>query len=538
MKKNNLIKVAFLKRLCFIGLLLILSQVNSLYLGGDAIKNAQACGVNSHLWITDSAICQLPFGSRLRAFYSFQRHVDMTRLGSAFPDSGYAIDHEYGEFAHWPPFIQAYIDDFHERYGSQEMAWDQEALAEVAFIMGVAAHGYEDELFDSQFLRWVEQEDQANQDIIDPALDFLLIYEGHTELLPPLDFPAQGVSSALQRAGVEVSVEELETGVARVHQFALRLSQSPSTLRALVERDAPLIPWATEYYLNHRISGSLAHEPQRVAAMLEGVYQRLSGQSIADEVISHIDPASPMQLRLSAVASGSQAQWITLYFKTGVMAESIVNNIQLLVNGESIPFNYRATRWGGGQGYTRLFEVSPADPASVVNQESLQVIVEPGLEILGGEVSSNRYEFEIELCSNCESVPEQDLRHGGQQQGCFVSNANFADLGMMNTTDQDDMVTDLGFSDYEVTADLGMTVDLSMTQNREQDSSILNTNQDDLGMLYYDRVSSDGHVANPQTSNQGCLQRSVKGDLNTVFSLFLLMILYRSRQKTKPKTKQ
>ena len=131
--------------------------------------------------------------------------------------------------------------------------------------MGVAAHGYEDELFDSQFLRWIEQEDQANQDVVDPALDFLLIYEGHTELLP-LDFPVLGVSSALQRAGVEVSPEDVETGVARVHQFALRLSQRPSALGALVERDAPLIPWASRYYLDSRVTGSLAHEPQRVAA--------------------------------------------------------------------------------------------------------------------------------------------------------------------------------------------------------------------------------------------------------------------------------
>ena len=34
-----------------------------------------ACGVNAHLWITDSAICQLPVGSILRQFYSIQNAV-------------------------------------------------------------------------------------------------------------------------------------------------------------------------------------------------------------------------------------------------------------------------------------------------------------------------------------------------------------------------------------------------------------------------------------------------------------------------------
>ena len=61
---------------------------------GLLINPAWSCGVNSHLWITDSAICQLPEGSRLKAFYSNQTHVDLTRLGSSFPDSGYAINHE------------------------------------------------------------------------------------------------------------------------------------------------------------------------------------------------------------------------------------------------------------------------------------------------------------------------------------------------------------------------------------------------------------------------------------------------------------
>ena len=207
-----------------------------------------SCGVNSHLWITDSAICQLSEVSQLRAFYENQRHVDLTRLGSSFPDSGYAINHDYGEIAHWPPFVQSYIEDFHARFGVDDPLWNDEAWDEVAFILGVAAHGFEDELFDSQFLRWAEQEDQAEQDLIDTAIDFLLIYEGHTELYPPGDFPSAGVTSALRRAGVEVNQEEVELGVARVRQVALQLSQSPEGLQNLVDRNAPLIPWASRHY--------------------------------------------------------------------------------------------------------------------------------------------------------------------------------------------------------------------------------------------------------------------------------------------------
>ena len=59
----------------------------SLVLGGSlvgdvasviSVREAQACGVNSHLWITDSAICQLPMTSPLRALYEEQVYVDLS----------------------------------------------------------------------------------------------------------------------------------------------------------------------------------------------------------------------------------------------------------------------------------------------------------------------------------------------------------------------------------------------------------------------------------------------------------------------------
>ena len=477
------------------------------------LSTAWACGVNAHLWITDSAICQLPMGSTLREFYSIQRHVDLTRLGSAFPDSGYAINHAYGEIAHWPPFIQAYIEDFHERHGAEEETWTNEALAEIAFILGIAAHGYEDELFDSQFLRWIEQEDQANQDVIDPALDFLLLYEGHSELLPPLDFPALGVSSALQRAGVEVSVSELETGVARVHQFALRLSQNPSALRALVERDAPLIPWTSQHYLNSRITGSLAHEPQRVAALLEGLYKRLSGQSIANEVISHLDPSPPAQLSFASIASGSQAQWITLYFKTGVNTESVIQNIQLLVNDEVIPVNYRGTRWGGGEGYTRLFELTPINPISNLDTQVMELIIQPGLELIDGDFSSVRYSYQIQLCETCEALPEIDLNnYGGQQQGCLVIEST----DMMSQSDESINEQDVNPNDLTISQQMPSDIDSSF---QDSDHNMPN----DTGSM----VSHD--ETRPSQINQGCVQ--VKPYRNQpqalfIFLYFVLSLLY------------
>jgi hypothetical protein len=423
------------------------------------IASSWGCGVNSHLWITDSAICQLPVGSKLRVFYEDQTHVNLTRLGSAFPDSGYAINHPYGEVAHWPPFVQAYVEDFHDRYGNDESAWSEVAYDEVAFILGVAAHGYEDELFDSQFLRWVEQEDLEGQDIIDPAIDFLLIYEGHTELLPPLDFPSASATSALQRAGVDVTEAEVSTGVARVHQFALRLSQSPTTLQALVERDAPLIPWATQHYLNRNITGSLAHEPARVAALLEGLFDRLSGLSIADQVISHVDPSVPKRLNRDGLSNRDQSQWITFYFKTGVLHDSVIENLILRdATGEPVMYHSRGTRWGGGNGYTRLFEISPTTPP-IGNEMTIQVL--PGLTLIDGSVSTIEYRYRIELCEGegCRVNDGSPLSQGGHQQGCWVADPIPIDQGSIDNNNE---FTDAMMSP---TLDLGIDQNMAIDQN-------------------------------------------------------------------------
>ena len=410
---------------------------------------AWSCGVNSHLWITDSAICQLSESSRLRAFYEQQRYVDLTRLGSAFPDSGYAISHEYGEVAHWPPFIQSYIEDFQARFGVDDAEWSQEAWDEVAFILGVAAHGFEDELFDSQFLRWVEQEDGAGQDVIDSALDFLLIYEGHTELYPPGDFPSLGVTSALRRAGVEVSVEEVELGVARVRQVALRLSQNPAGLQTLVERNAPLIPWASRHYQSRDIKGSLGHEPRAVAALLEATYLRLRGERVAPLALSWIDPSEPRLLDRAGVEEVDESRWISLYFAVAARTEDIRSALTLKDEaGALIDYEWRGTRWGGGEGFTHLFELSPRVLSR--EQEHLTLELAGGVGLINGEVTSDAWVSQVHICpiDRCQPPELPEVQWGGKQRGCWV--ASSVDM-MMDTLDHsvDSAQRDQGLEDVE-----------------------------------------------------------------------------------------
>ena len=239
--------------------------------------------------------------------------------------------------------------------------------------------------------------------------------------------------------------------------------------------------------------------------MLEGLYQRLSGQSIANEVISHVDPSSPAKLSLSDLEAGGQNQWITLYFKTGVITDSIIENTQMLSQGVAVPFSYRATRWGGGEGYTRLFEITPSDPNILSDQQVLEISIRAGLEILGGDISTQGYNFEIEICRSCEELGEEELRFGGLQQGCFVSNENFTDMNPNLETDQSLSAQDYAMMYPDTGAD--QTIDMLVS---------------DQGMQYFDEVLMDGNIVNPQNSSQGCYQSSA--DAIQCFNLWLIFI--------------
>lgn len=495
-------------------------SISCLFIQCLVAQNSWACGVNSHLWITDSAICQLPMGSSLRSFYSIQRRVDLTRLGSSFPDSGYAIEHAYGEVAHWPPFIRAYIEDFQARHGSDEQAWSEEALDEVAFILGVTAHGYEDELFDTQFLRWTEQEDGAGQDILDATLDFLLIYERHTELFPPETFPSAGVTSALQRAGVDVEEAQVLQGVGRVRNFALGLTRSPDAVGALVELDRPLIPWAIAHYLDRDIEGSFAHEPRVIAALLEATFRRLKGDDLTSEFLLGLDPNEGVQLSLSRLEAEGEAKWLSLYFAVGIQVETLLQSLSIQDGqGRELEFDWRSTRWGGGQGLTRLFQFSPR----LIDEgdRSFTLTLNEGIETVDGRLSELVIRRHISLCEepNCGTEERPELRWGGQQEGCWVLQTEQTDEDAGLNDSMDFGVSDGFISEDEEPDEL---------TDFGRESALL-----DQGSSEESSEESRADMAEGSSQPaEGCAQPMRRYDLTWIFWLGVLLIRRRWLQFT------
>ena len=426
-------------------LFLTLASTLTLFLVSALDHKGYACGVNAHLWISDTAICRLPDGSHLKEIFQSQKRVDLTRLGSSFPDSGYAINHRYGEVAHWSPFIESYIQAFRRRYPSFEQ-WDESALDEATFILGVASHGFEDELFDSLFLRQVEENDQQGQDRLDPALDFFLIYDQHTELFPSFEFPAEIATEGLNDLGIDVSQEDLVTGVRRLHAFALSLSQSPQTLEGFVERDRPLLPWTHQFYLDEGVVGSLVHEAFWVSEQFEATWDRLKGVFNPDQVWIGTTPRPDEWLSFEAVQNQRSNGWITLYFSVGVDEQSAFEVIRLKdADGNEIPFDLRANRWSSGQGYSRLFQIRPRiyldDHPLLSNHPEnepyqLSVEIQSPLVLVSNESTTELQRSIVWMeCKTPPCTPSmqelvappivRSLTRGGQQQGCWVEGEDF-----------------------------------------------------------------------------------------------------------------
>ena len=70
---------------------------------GAALANGQ----DTHVWITRDALRHLPEGE-LKDLLADPANEAALVHGSMFPDGGYAVDHDYGETAHWEPFQGRY----------------------------------------------------------------------------------------------------------------------------------------------------------------------------------------------------------------------------------------------------------------------------------------------------------------------------------------------------------------------------------------------------------------------------------------------
>ena len=122
---------------------------------------AQAAGVTTHAWMGLDAI-DLVSDPALRAL--LDAHRGQVEGGAQYPDSGYfnstlgVPGGDYGEEAHWQRFHDAYADQIAGRDDCGDLTDpDGPCADEVAHLMGMAAHGLGDQVWDWLFEPYAPQ---------------------------------------------------------------------------------------------------------------------------------------------------------------------------------------------------------------------------------------------------------------------------------------------------------------------------------------------------------------------------------------------
>jgi hypothetical protein len=379
----------------FIGLRTSVAGVAMLALLGGAAQRAGAHGLHGHIHVTGWAIENLPPGE-LRDMFADSDVFFAALSGAMFPDTGYALDRpgarDYAEHSHWEPFIEDFIQHIIATYGPTYETKEEKML--IAFLLGCASHGLQDELFDSTFLFETEERDGAGQELTDPGTDGFLVIDGYFRLLPQDYFPIDEILPLYDRLNAPIDKALIEEHVRTVRNAYVNDILGTRVARGNGQRALSRIPWAAANYMEFAVPGSLASEVEPTARHMEALWKRLNGTFDESSLLVHAWPDAPRRLRSGN--SDQVASWVTLVFGKGVKQNSATASL-FDAGGTPHPFDLRYTRWGGT---SRLVRFVPGD--DYVAGATYTAVLEPGAELVDGSHTAHAHShtFQVECDPN------------------------------------------------------------------------------------------------------------------------------------------
>ena len=365
-------------------------------------RAASAHGIWGHIHVTGWAIENLPPGE-LRDFFADPDVMNAAIFGAAFTDSGYwpqageLADNAraYGEHTHWEPYVQDFVEWIIE---NDPPPWDtKESRMRVAFLMGTASHGLQDEVFDSVFLYHVGENDGSGQDEADPASDGFLSIDGHLRFVPEVWIPMDALLEVYADLDADITADTIQRAV----DLMMAIYVNPGGAEGISSAGTAAIeslPWTYDHLMDPDIPSSLRAEIVPTMRYIDAIWQRLHGDFDTDEVVIHTWPDAPR--RLLGGDPESAESWITLIFGMGVDIDSIQT---ALVDDEAIPVEVQqqGTRWGAR--YPRLVRIQPLEPLEPGAWYRAQLAA-GALTIDGRTVDAS---FEHRFQVNCmDDVPE------------------------------------------------------------------------------------------------------------------------------------
>ena len=331
---------------------------------------AQAHGIWAHVHVTGWAIENLE-DEELRDFFADPEVKNAALFGAAFTDSGYwpqGGEHRqaaraYTEHTHWEPFIESAVAWLLE---NDPPPWDDlESKKRVAFIMGAASHGLQDELFDTLFLPQIAMHDGAGQDEADPASDGFLALDDHLRFAPveyiPLEMLLEIYNDDRFPLGHTITEETIRAGVDLMTTVYLT-PRAKESVRGLGIKSEDDVPWTRAYYLDPSIPGSLRAEILPTRAYITYLWERLHQRHTYEGLLIHAYPDVGRLMRSGE--PDTPDSWVSFVFGVGVkhgdfssrLADEELDIIQ--ATGE-VATTQHGTRWGGEGSWGRIVTLRP-----------------------------------------------------------------------------------------------------------------------------------------------------------------------------------
>jgi uncharacterized protein (TIGR03382 family) len=311
-----------------------------------------ANGNFSHLWVATDALNYLEEGE-LKDLLTQDDLGDVLRNGAMFPDGGYAVGDGYGEMAHWEPFQTAYLEWIRATY---QPPWSEEAKRHIVFLMGMAAHGMTDQLYDGMYLQRHDYYD------VKPSSEPLVGLDGATDgcfaatqglmTLPEKWVPAAQLAALFSEAGHQVTPQTLEQGQTFVVVALIAANDAVSTPATLAEYQEAY-PWACSHQDDPTVPGSPPNSSPTIARYYNVLWARLHGQSAWDMPLLglHFSGGTPFD---QPMASASPESWVSFVMPFGLAPAS--------VNEETVSVTY-----DGGQTHPVSLKVYYGTNSHLVN---------------------------------------------------------------------------------------------------------------------------------------------------------------------------
>lgn len=437
-------------------------------------RDARAHGVWGHVHVTGWAIENLSPGE-LRDFFAEPEVLNAALFGAAFTDSGYWLQsgphrdaaRSYTEHTHWEPFVQDYIEWI---LANDPPPFETlESRKRVAFLMGCAAHGLQDEIFDSLFLEQIAEHDGAGQDEADPGSDGFLALDGHLRFAPQEYIPMELLLELYDPLGQQVTEETIRAGVDFMTFVYLDPVRGERLASSLGEEYAEALSWTRDHYLDQDIPGSLRAEIDPTIAYLEAIWDRLHSRHAERGVVIHAYPATPRRLR--AHTPGTADAWVTFVFQQGVQTSAAPTS-WVDEQERAIAYTQRGTRWGGPDGWARLARLMPEQQLAPGGWYTTRV--EANVPLIDGSMSARAFEhrFQVSCIDEADeacpelALDEYELEPELEDMGLDMSGEGEPDMADMGTPGRDMafVVEDMAVGDKEDHSSVDMPAAMSHTE--------------------------------------------------------------------------